>query len=133
MNIPDLVDVLISYSKKKKPFSIDIHKKSNTILSLAITDNPKLKKWKKINTESFNMHKSSVKDCKQGVSFLSLSKKNQLVIPCLEAKHIQDFSLKYTRSDQIQFWKFVFKNAKDSSRIFTHGLDIGYLHIKIPV
>jgi len=60
-------------------------------------------------------------------------KKNQLVIPCLEAKHIQDFSSKYSRAIQIKFWKYVFKTSKHSSHIFTHGIDIGYLHVKIPV
>ena len=78
MNIPDLVDVLMSYSKKRKPFKIDITNKNNLILSLVITDSPLLIKLKSVNIESFSNHKKSVKKRQSVVTFLSLSKTNQL-------------------------------------------------------
>ena len=68
MNIPDLVDVLMSYSKKRKPFKIDITNKNNLILSLVITDSPLLIKLKSVNIESFSNHKKSVKKAKLNIN-----------------------------------------------------------------
>lgn len=130
MNYKNLVNVLIEYSKNNKPFRIEIVKDKSKILSLSIIDYPVLKKWKSID-KTFSEYLRNCGKSKPGVNFLSLSKKNRIFIPCSKAKHLQESSKKYTKNEQLAFWKFVFDNSKNAKRIFTEGSEVGYLHVKV--
>lgn len=131
MNILEMVKMLKTYSNSNKPFFITFKKLGNEIVSFTIVDYPELKKWKAVNKQTYSDFLKQCKRTNNGVSFISITGNNKLIIPCKPAKHIQDFSKKNTIEYQVNFWKYVFKQAKHEETIYTHGSDIGYLHVKI--
>jgi len=131
MNILEMVKLLKAYSNSKKPFYIMLKKIGNEIVSLTIVDYPELKKWKAVNKHTYSEFLKRCKSTTNGVSFMSISGRNKLIIPCKPAKHIQDFCKKNSIEYQVNFWNYVFKQAKHEETIYTHGSEVGYLHVKI--
>ena len=130
MNIRDLVNILSEYSQSNKPFRVEIVKTKSTIKSLQIIDYPVLKKWKKLDNTFDEQLKKRLKP-DPAISFLSLSKRNKLFVPYLQARHIQEFSMKYSKNEQYKFWKYLFRNSMNQTRVFTEGSEVGYMHVKV--
>ena len=55
---------------------MNIYKKGNVILKLEITDCPLLKKWTKLDKQTFSkyLNVTTIKQCKYGVSFFLYQK-----------------------------------------------------------
>ena len=129
MNICEVVDLLNIKAKKYKYIKIYFQKRGSKLRNVLISTHPGLKVHKRVDKKTFKKFITNCKDL--AISFMSLSRRNKLVIPCKPARDIGDFTRKYPKTEQLKFWEKVLKCAPKNATIYTDGLDVAYLHIKI--
>lgn len=72
----------------------------------------------------------------QVISFLSLSKDTNLIVPCKKSyvanyTSLATFSRTAPIKQQVEFWKKVGKNIKEGDWVSTSGLGVSWLHVRI--